>query len=85
MKRKGEDEAARTWKDWSRIQKRLDEKIKENIIAVRLEARYTKEEIITMYLNQFDFLYNAVGIAKCSKGLLQQKPNRTDEEARRQC
>ena len=41
----------------SGIMKRLNEKIKENIIAVRLEERYTKEEIITMYLNQFDFLH----------------------------
>jgi len=58
----------------ARIQKRLDEKIKENIIAVRLEARYTKEEIITMYLNQFDFLYNAVGIANAAKVYFNKKP-----------
>ncbi len=31
-------------------------------IAVQLEKYYTKEEIVAMYLNQFDFLYNAVGI-----------------------
>lgn len=31
-------------------------------IAVQLEKYYTKEEIIALYLNQFDFLYNAVGI-----------------------
>ncbi|MFA5575190.1 MAG: transglycosylase domain-containing protein [Brumimicrobium sp.] len=49
------------------IERRLYEKIKENIIALRLERRYTKNEIITMYLNQFDFLYNAVGIASASK------------------
>ena len=34
----------------------------EWMIAVKLEKFYTKEEIIKMYLNQFDFLYNAVGI-----------------------
>lgn len=34
----------------------------EWMIAVRLERRYSKEEILKMYLNQFDFLYNAVGI-----------------------
>ena len=34
----------------------------EWVIAVQLEKIYTKEEIITLYLNQFDFLYNAVGI-----------------------
>ena len=32
------------------------------MIAVKLERFYSKEEIIKMYLNQFDFLYNAVGI-----------------------
>jgi len=38
------------------------EKLAEWIIAVNLEKRYTKEEIIALYLNEFDFLYNAVGI-----------------------
>lgn len=37
-------------------------KLKEWIIAIRLEKQYTKEEIITMYLNKFDFVNNAVGI-----------------------
>ena len=41
---------------------RLLQKPIEWTIAVQLEKYYTKEEIITMYLNQFDFLYNAVGI-----------------------
>lgn len=54
--------------------KRLSEKVKENIIAVRLEERYTKEEIITMYLNQFDFLYNAVGIENAAKVYFNKKP-----------
>ena len=51
----------------SGFRKRLNEKIKENIIAIRLEERYTKEEIITMYLNQFDLLQNAVGIENAAK------------------
>ena len=34
----------------------------EWVIAVKLERYYTKEEILTMYLNKFDFLNNAVGI-----------------------
>ncbi len=46
---------------------RLGEKARENIIAARLEKRYTKEEIITMYLNQFDFLHNAVGISNAAR------------------
>ena len=33
-----------------------------NGLLPQLEKIYTKEEIITLYLNQFDFLYNAVGI-----------------------
>ena len=37
-------------------------KFREWVIAVRLEKSYTKEEILTMYLNKFDFLNNAVGI-----------------------
>lgn len=41
---------------------RLKQKIKEWIIAIKLEKAYTKEEIIALYFNQYDFLYNAVGI-----------------------
>ncbi|GHV50631.1 penicillin-binding protein 1A [Bacteroidia bacterium] len=41
---------------------RLLQKPIEWVIAVKLERYYTKEEIINMYLNKFDFLYNAVGI-----------------------
>ena len=39
----------------------------EWVIAVELERYYTKEEIITMYLNYFDFLHNAVGIKTATK------------------
>jgi penicillin-binding protein 1A len=42
--------------------KRVIQKLKEWIIAVRLERKYTKEEIIAMYLNKFDFLYDSYGI-----------------------
>ena len=41
---------------------RLFQKPIEWVIAVKLERTFTKEEIITMYLNYFDFLYNAIGI-----------------------
>lgn len=58
----------------SGIWKRINEKIQENIIAVRLEERYTKKEIITMYLNQFDFLYNAVGIENAAKVYFNKAP-----------
>ena len=39
----------------------------EWVIAVQLERLYTKEEIINMYLNKFDFNYNAVGIKTASQ------------------
>ncbi|MDO4496886.1 MAG: transglycosylase domain-containing protein [Bacteroidales bacterium] len=41
---------------------RVTRKPVEWVIAVKLETLYTKEEIINMYLNHFDFCYNAVGI-----------------------
>lgn len=59
---------------------RLGEKARENIIAKRLEERYSKEEIITMYLNQFDFLYNAVGIANAAKVYYNKKPKDLNKE-----
>jgi len=42
-------------------------KFKEWQTAVKLEKSYTKEEIITMYLNKFDFSYNAVGIRSAAR------------------
>jgi penicillin-binding protein 1A len=42
-------------------------KFKEWVIATRLEKSYTKEEIITMYLNKFDFLNLSVGISSASQ------------------
>jgi penicillin-binding protein 1A len=48
---------------WELVQR----KFKEWIIAARLEKSYTKKEIITMYLNKFDFLHNAVGIQSAAR------------------
>jgi len=45
---------------------RLFQKPIEWVIAVKLERFYTKEEILTMYLNQYDFINNAVGIKTAS-------------------
>lgn len=42
-------------------------KFKEWQTAIKLERSYTKEEIIAMYLNKFDFLYNATGIRSAAK------------------
>ena len=43
------------------------QKIKEWIIAIRLERQYTKKEILTMYFNQYDFNNNADGIRSASR------------------
>jgi penicillin-binding protein 1A len=43
------------------------QKLKEWVIAARLERYYTKEEIISMYLNRFDFINNAVGIKSAAR------------------
>ena len=49
------------------ILQRAVQKPIEWMIAVKLERFYSKEEILKMYLNQFDFLYNAVGIKSAAK------------------
>lgn len=49
------------------IVERVFQKIKEWVIATRLERQYTKNEIITMYLNKYDFLYQAVGVESASR------------------
>lgn len=49
------------------LMERLFQKPIEWVIAVQLERFYTKEEIINMYLNKFDFLYNAVGIQTAAR------------------
>tara|TARA_R110002096_G_scaffold117211_1_gene253924 strand:- start:37606 stop:40053 length:2448 start_codon:yes stop_codon:yes gene_type:complete len=46
---------------------RIMQKMQEWIIAAQLEKRYTKEEIIAMYFNRFDFINNAVGIKSASQ------------------
>jgi penicillin-binding protein 1A len=50
-----------------RMTGRVLQKIKEWIIAVRLERAYTKEEIITMYFNQCDFVNEAAGIKSAAQ------------------
>ena len=52
--------AARGWK-------RYTQKIKEWVLAIRLERSYTKEEIISMYLNIYDFGNNADGIRSAAR------------------
>lgn len=61
---------------------RLMQKPIEWMIALELERYYTKEEIITLYLNYFDFLHNAVGIKTASRTYFNKDPyNLTIEEA----
>ncbi len=59
----------------SSTRERLLQKPIEWAIAVKLERQYTKEEIITLYLNYFDFLHNAVGIKLASKTYFGKEPS----------
>ena len=61
---------------------RLLQKPIEWVIAIKLERNFTKEEIVMMYLNQFDFLHNAVGIKTASNTYFSKEPDDlTIEEA----
>ncbi|MAZ72043.1 MAG: penicillin-binding protein [Flavobacteriaceae bacterium] len=51
------------------------QKIKEWVIATRLERRYTKEEIITMYFNTYDFLNLAIGIESAANIYFDKPPS----------
>ena len=53
---------------------RLLQKPIEWVIAVKLERNYTKEEIIALYLNYFDFLHNAVGIKTAANTYFGKEP-----------
>ena len=53
---------------------RVMQKLKEWIIAAQLEKRYTKDEILTMYLNRFDWVNNAVGIKSAAQVYFNKKP-----------
>jgi len=54
---------------------RLLQKPIEWVIAVQLERTYTKDEIITLYLNYFDFLHNAVGIKTAANTYFSKEPS----------
>ena len=56
------------------IAERVLQKPIEWVIAVRLEKYYTKEEIVNMYLDKFDFLNNAVGIKSASRAYFNSTP-----------
>ncbi len=64
------------------IFERIKQKAKEWIIAIRLERQYTKNEILTMYLNKVDFVNNAVGIRSAARIYFSKEPkDLTIEEA----
>ncbi len=56
------------------VLERLLQKPIEWVIAVQLERNYTKEEIIALYLNYFDFLHNAVGIKTAANTYFGKEP-----------
>ena len=61
----------------------ITQKIKEWVIATRLERNYTKEEIIAMYMNIYDFNYNADGIRSAARIYFGKEPKdlKTEESA----
>ncbi|WP_207426789.1 transglycosylase domain-containing protein [Pedobacter sp. SYSU D00535] len=61
--------------------KRFIQKLQEWIIAIKLERNYTKEEIITMYLNTVDFgSYNSFGIKSAAKTYFNTTPDKLKPE-----
>ena len=58
--------------------KRLTQKVKEYIVATKLERQYTKNEIIAMYLNTQGFLFNAIGIRSASRIYFGKEPKDLD-------
>lgn len=56
------------------VGERLLQKPIEWVIAIKLERNYTKNEIIALYLNYFDFLHNAVGIKTASNTYFNKEP-----------
>ncbi len=56
--------------------KRIPQKLKELIVAIKLERNYTKEEIITMYLNTVDFGNNSFGIKAAARTYFNTTPDK---------
>ncbi|MBW0178003.1 transglycosylase domain-containing protein [Sediminibacterium sp.] len=59
---------------------RMIQKIKESVIAIKLERNFTKEEILTLYLNTVAFSDNVFGIRNASKTFFQKEPDRLNIE-----
>ena len=58
--------------------KRILQKAKEWVVSIKLERQYTKQEIIAMYLNQVDFLKQAVGVRSASRIYFGKEPKDLD-------
>jgi penicillin-binding protein 1A len=68
--------------NWSTQNKllRIIQKIKESIIAIKLERKFTKQEIITLYLNTVPFSENLFGVSNASRSFFQKEPDRISIE-----
>ncbi|MGY3791937.1 penicillin-binding protein 1A [Aquimarina sp. 433] len=64
----------------SRGWQRYTQKIKEWVIAARLERQYTKDEIMAMYLNKYDFLNQAIGISSACRIYFNKTPKELKQE-----
>ncbi len=53
---------------------RITQKLGEWVVSVQLEKRFTKEEIIALYLNKFEFNWNAIGIKNAAKLFFNKEP-----------
>jgi penicillin-binding protein 1A len=62
----------------SNVVKRIGQKIKEWVVAIKLERQYTKKEIIAMYLNTQGFLFNASGIRSAARIYFGKEPRFLD-------
>lgn len=69
-------------KNWenANIVLRMLQKLKESIISVKLERNFTKEEILTLYLNTAAFGDNVFGIRNAAKTFFQKEPDRLNIE-----
>lgn len=68
--------------DWEKanVIKRIIQKLKESLISIKLERNFTKEEILTLYLNTAAFGDNVFGIRNASKTFFQKEPDRINIE-----
>lgn len=68
--------------NWSTKNKllRIIQKIKESIIAIKLERNFTKQEILTLYLNTVPFSENLFGVSNASRSFFQKEPDRINIE-----